>query len=233
MPDSSVLVIEDHELFAESLEVVLGQHGYTVRSLRLGPADEATGRLLAAALGINADIVLLDLDLGPHGDGGQLIRPLTRAGARVVVVTGNLDRSRWGGCLRHGARAVVPKQRPMSELLEVVRRLDARQPVLTQEEYDDLTSRWQRTMAEDEDFRQRLARLSHREQQVLGELVAGHTVREIARQHVVSQETVRTQVRSILHKLRVSTQIAAVGLAHRVGWRPPGGHDPAGARPTA
>jgi DNA-binding NarL/FixJ family response regulator len=34
---------------------------------------------------------------------------------------------------------------------------------------------------------------------------------------------VRTQVRTILHKLGVSTQIAAVGMAHRVEWRSPQG----------
>jgi DNA-binding NarL/FixJ family response regulator len=38
---------------------------------------------------------------------------------------------------------------------------------------------------------------------------------------VVAEATVRTQVKSILAKLEVSSQLAAVGLAHRVGWRPP------------
>ena len=33
--------------------------------------------------------------------------------------------------------------------------------------------------------------------------------------------TVRTQVKSILAKLQVSSQLAAVGLAYRIGWRAP------------
>jgi two-component system, NarL family, nitrate/nitrite response regulator NarL len=32
---------------------------------------------------------------------------------------------------------------------------------------------------------------------------------------------VRTQVKSILGKLEVSSQLAAVGLAHQVGWHQP------------
>ncbi len=37
----------------------------------------------------------------------------------------------------------------------------------------------------------------------------------------LSEATVRTQVRSILAKLEVSSQIAAVGLAHQAGWTAP------------
>lgn len=50
--------------------------------------------------------------------------------------------------------------------------------------------------------------------------MAGRTVREIAIDGVVSEATVRTQVKAILAKLEVTSQLAAVGLAHRVGWRP-------------
>eukprot|EP01032_Pedospumella_encystans_P035196 gene35196-39812_t len=38
----------------------------------------------------------------------------------------------------------------------------------------------------------------------------GHAVRDIARTFVVSEATVRTQVKSILSKLEVSSQLAAV-----------------------
>ena len=50
--------------------------------------------------------------------------------------------------------------------------------------------------------------------------MAGHNVLDIARARVVSEGTVRVQVRAILAKLGVSSQIAAVGLAHRAGWDP-------------
>ena len=50
--------------------------------------------------------------------------------------------------------------------------------------------------------------------------MGGQTVREIARSAVVSEATVRTQVKSILAKLEVSSQLAAVGLANQVGWQP-------------
>ena len=46
-------------------------------------------------------------------------------------------------------------------------------------------------------------------------------MREIATSSVVSEATVRTQVKSILAKLQVSSQLAAVGLANHAGWLPP------------
>jgi DNA-binding NarL/FixJ family response regulator len=70
-------------------------------------------------------------------------------------------------------------------------------------------------------MRQRLERLTPREAQVLRELMAGHQVGEIARTWFVSETTVRTQVKAILTKLEVRSQLAAVGLAHRAGWQPP------------
>jgi two-component system nitrate/nitrite response regulator NarL len=39
---------------------------------------------------------------------------------------------------------------------------------------------------------------------------------------VVSEATLRTQVKSILAKLEVTSQLAAVAVAHQAQWQPPG-----------
>ena len=53
---------------------------------------------------------------------------------------------------------------------------------------------------------------------MLGALVDGHGVHDIAASDASRRPTVRTQVKSILAKLEVSSQLAAVGLAHRMDW---------------
>ena len=63
--------------------------------------------------------------------------------------------------------------------------------------------------------------MTRREAEVLGQLMAGKQVTEIARARFVSESTIRTQVKSILSKLQVSSQLTAVGLAHRIDWTPP------------
>src|SRR5690348_7688976 len=90
-----VLILEDHVLFAESLELALNVEGYSVH--RLSPPAEPTSpkAIVAAVLRMRPHIVLLDLDLGPFGDGARVIRPLTEAGVKIVVVTASSDQARW------------------------------------------------------------------------------------------------------------------------------------------
>ena len=56
----------------------------------------------------------------------------------------------------------------------------------------------------------RLETLTEREEEVLRQLHAGMTVRAIAERDDVTESTVRSQVKAILRKLDVSSQIAAV-----------------------
>jgi two-component system, NarL family, nitrate/nitrite response regulator NarL len=218
---SRVVIIEDHTLFAESLEVALSLEGYDVRRLPLPEEGGSLATLRSAALRVNPRIVLLDLDLGRFGDGAALIAPLSRAGANVVVITSSVDRARWGGCVRSGARKVLSKSGPLQETLATVRRLHQGLPVMSSDELERLLDAWRNERMATDVMRRRLESLTPRERQVLGALIEGHNVRDIARQSVVSEATVRTQVQSILGKLEVSSQLAAVGLAHQVGWHQP------------
>jgi DNA-binding NarL/FixJ family response regulator len=217
-PSTRVLIIEDHTLFAESLELALSLEGYDVRRLALPEVGGSMATLRSAALRSNARIVLLDLDLGRFGDGMGLISPLARSGANVVVVTASIDHGRWGACVRQGARKILSKGRPLQETLSTVRRLHQGLPVMTSDELERLLDAWRNERMVTDDMRRRIELLTPREKQVLGSLIEGHNVREIARMGVVSEATVRTQVKSILAKLEVSSQLAAVGLAHHVGW---------------
>ncbi len=215
-----VLIVEDHVLFAESLDLALSMEGCDVRRMEIS-STTTPGNLLTTVERFKPRVVLLDLDLGPLGNGVRVINPLARTGTNVVVVTASPDRARWGECIRHGARKVMSKTQPLNEIIGVVRRLNQGLPVLNLEERERLLALWSRQREEHEGLHERLERLTTREREVLGHLMAGRTVREIARVSVVSEATVRTQVKSILAKLEVSSQLAAVGLAHQVAWRPP------------
>jgi DNA-binding NarL/FixJ family response regulator len=92
---------------------------------------------------------------------------------------------------------------------------------MTREEREELLEAWVTERSHLVGMQGRLDQLTVREREVLAHLMRGRTVREIATVGVVSEATVRTQVKAILAKLDVSSQIAAVGLAHQVGWRPP------------
>ena len=59
--------------------------------------------------------------------------------------------------------------------------------------------------------------LSARERQVLAQVVRGRTNHEIARNLMVSVDTVKTHVRNLLLKLRVRGRIEAVVIGLRLG----------------
>jgi two-component system nitrate/nitrite response regulator NarL len=217
--DHRVLIIDDHVLFAESLELALSFEGYDARRLELPAQDGSMATVRSLALRANPRTVLLDLDLGRFGDGMTLIAPLAKAGINVVVLTASDELGRWGGCMRLGARRVLPKSGQLQQALATVRRLHQGLPVMSPQELETLLDAWARERRAHDELRHRLDRLTPRERQVLGALIEGRTVRMISQESVVSEATVRTQVKSILSKLEVSSQLAAVGMANQVGWR--------------
>lgn len=219
-----VLIVEDHALFAESLELALGHEGYDVRRIEVGEARAVKlSALLAQIVRAKPWVVLLDLDLGEVGDSLGVIRPLAERGINVVVVTASTSEPRWGACIQHGARAVISKGCSLRSIISTVRTLAQGRALMSIEERERLIGAWRREYATTEPDRLRLQQLTTREREVLGELMTGRNVREISAGAYVSEATVRTQVKSILAKLGVSSQLAAVAMAHRLGWRPPPG----------
>lgn len=215
-----VLIVEDHALFAESLELALSIEGYQVRRIPVSASSGSINSVFTAIMRQRPSITLLDLDLGATGDGARLVTPLAANGVQVVVVTGSSDRARWGECLRCGARTVLAKTQPLNDILATVRRIHQGLPVMDRQEREELIGLWHEHRQRLQVLGARLQLLTPREQVVLGHLMKGHQVKEIADLSVVSEATVRTQVKSILAKLEVSSQLAAVGLAHEIGWRP-------------
>lgn len=211
--------MEDHALLADSLQVALGAAGHDAHRAPAPERGQHPSTYAATVTALHPRLVLLDLDLDGF-DGTTLIEPLTRGGVRVMVLTSSVDRGRWGLAVHLGAGKVVGKSRPLPDLLATVRRLSQGLPVMSKEERCELIGHWEEQRIAWQ--RQvRFEQLTPRERQVLAHLMRGRMVREIAQRDTVSEATIRTQVKVILSKLEVSSQLAAVGLAHEVGWRGP------------
>jgi two-component system, NarL family, nitrate/nitrite response regulator NarL len=217
-----IAVVDPHAMFAECLCLVLDVRGHHAVQVALPePPAGAPSALLASILRQHPDVVILDIQLGIGWDGIGLVQPLARSGAKVVIVTGDPDRGRWGEALMLGARGVLPKHGPLSAITSAVRRLADGAAIITVEQRRALIETHLAVNDEQRMRRTRLEKLTAGEGEILGHLMLGRTVSDIADQRVVSMTTVRTQVKSILAKLEVSSQLAAVGLAHHSGWLPP------------
>jgi DNA-binding NarL/FixJ family response regulator len=220
MSISRLAVVDDHLLFAEALVVALVNVGYDARCVVPSGNAATVATLTAQVLEGNPDVVLLDLDLGEAGHGLDLITRLTSR-SHVVVVTGSSDPVQIGAALAAGATTVISKSLPLEQILHTLRRVRDGLPVMAKQEREHLLARWREEEEFDRDVKARFDLLTAREAEVLGELMAGRQVSEIARRSFVSESTVRTQVKSVLGKLQVSSQLTAVGLAHRARWRAP------------
>jgi two-component system, NarL family, nitrate/nitrite response regulator NarL len=213
-----VALVEDHSVLSEAMRISLADRGFDVAVVPLsGETSGSRASLIDRVLALEPDIVLLDLDLGPAGDGAALLPRLWDAGCRVIVLTATKDFPRWGECLAHGALAVMSKSENLTTVVDAMLAAVKGLPAMPGPERASLIARWRERSARVEQARARLARLTPREMEVLEGLAGGHRVSEIARSSCVSEATVRTQVKSVLSKLQVSSQIAAVALVRDAG----------------
>lgn len=214
---ASILIVEDHDLLAQSLKLALRGDGFEVELAQ----DLSTEGVLKSADRMRPSVVLLDLDLGTHvGSSLPLIPPLRALGASVVMVTAAESRARLGECIAAGALGIVPKSAGFNDLLGAVRDACAMRSLLSKAERDNLLEEMHRQHAADQERDSHFERLTMREREVLVALCEGKSADMIASEAFVSVATVRTQIRALLQKLGVKSQIAAVAMARRAGWGP-------------
>ena len=213
-----VLLVDDHELLGQILVHALNAAGLAAQ-LASAPTVAAVAECLATA---RPEVALLDLDLGEaHGTGLQLIPTLIDAGTQVIMLTGSRDRLALAECLEAGAIAVVGKDEPLDVLIGAISDAVAGKPMRADARHDLLQELWA-ARARAEEAGKPFGRLTRREQEVLGALTEGLSAAEIADRDYVSLATVRSQIRGVLVKLGVTSQLAAVAMASRSGWQPPG-----------
>ena len=221
-----VLVVDDHPLVVTGLGLALRARGWTVQTAD-GPDVEA---VVALAREFRPDCVLLDLHLGePLGSGVDLIDPLRDTGAPVVMLTAETDPFLLASCVEAGAEGWIGKDAFLDRVVAAVEDVLAGRSLLgcaaREALLDDLRVRRDSLTRALSPFE----RLTPRERRVLSGLAEGLSADEIATTHYVSIATVRSQVRAILQKLGVRSQLAAVAAVNRAGWKPDDDAAPVGA----
>jgi DNA-binding NarL/FixJ family response regulator len=118
-----VLVIEDHDLFRQTLTLVLGQHADFAERIQAGSVAEA--RKVLGRLDGRPQLVVVDLDL----DGAvvyELLEELREAEVAVLALTTSQDTRTRDRALRSGADEVHTTTAPMEDIITAARRLVGR-----------------------------------------------------------------------------------------------------------
>jgi DNA-binding NarL/FixJ family response regulator len=211
-----VLVVEDHVLVATGLQLALSARGWEVETTD-GPTADA---VIEHAREFQPACVLLDIHLGEGvGSGIDLIKPLGATGADVVMLTAETRRTVIAACLEQGAAGWIGKDAFLDEVVARLTDVRAGTPLVGCAIRDAMVEELRIERAGLLRALSPFERLTAREQSVLEALAEGLSAEEIADAQFVALTTVRSQIRAILQKLGVRSQLAAVACANRVGWK--------------
>ncbi len=213
---TKVLVVEDHRLVAQGLELGLEAEGFDVL-LTPGDLDVAKRDIVE----FDPDIVILDINLGSHGNGLDLLPEIAVPGRYVVVLTGEPEPVTLARAFDSGATAVLDKAMPFMSLVAELRQVVNGGSQAAERKRREIGRTVRKLKAEQATRLRPFMELTPRETEVLSMLIDGRQAAEIAELSYVSLSTVRTQIRGILTKLGVSSQLAAVSMAIKSGWSDP------------
>ena len=206
-----LLLVDDHPTLTQGLAALLAQEPDLVVSGQLG-SGEALLELLATAPVPAVDLVLLDLYLPPPLDGLALLPLLRRGwpGLRVLVFSSAASPVLVSQVAAAGAHGFLDKSAEAAALLAAIRAVHTGQlvfPARLRAPSLPGAAAWvpapstatPGTVAADTLLRLRL--LSARERGVIGLIRAGLSTRAIAKELRLSELTVSTHRRNLLHKL--------------------------------
>jgi two-component system, NarL family, response regulator len=194
-----ILAADDHKLFRQGIVGLIAQEpGMTL------VAEATNGReAIDQFRRHRPDVTLMDLQM-PEMNGIDAIRAIRAEfpEARIIVLTTYTGDAQVLRAIKAGASGYLLKSTLVNEMLSAIRGVHAGRKALSAEVSFDLAEH----SAEEA--------LSPLEVRVLRLIANGHTNKEIAAKLSVTEEAIKSQVRSILSKLAADdrTHAAVIGL---------------------
>jgi DNA-binding NarL/FixJ family response regulator len=206
-----VLVADDHPMFRAGVVASLAAH----------PDFEVVGEGSSAAEAVQLaeqhipDVCLLDIAM--PGGGLVAARDITASlpQTRVVMLTVSEDEDDLLAAMKSGASGYVLKGAAASELMNVLRTVNAGEVYVAPGLAWGLLREMSRPRSAP------LDELTAREREVLELVAAGLSNQEIGERLGLAEKTIKHYMTSILGKLRVRSRVEAALLAYREGIAPP------------
>ena len=203
-----VLLVDDHEMFLDSL----------ARVLRDEPDIEVVGRAgscnaaVKLAESLQPGVAIVDYQL-PDGDGVTTAGTLRTVspGTRVLLLTGLSDSRLATSAIEAGCLGFLTKDKAVGELVSAVRLAHAGEAYLSPDVLAALMGRLDRS------HRGLGSDLTIREQEVLQLLAAGVGNKDMAGELDLSFHTIRNHVQNVIVKLGAHSKLEAVAIAAREG----------------
>jgi DNA-binding NarL/FixJ family response regulator len=206
-----LLIVDDHQMLTQSLAALLDNEDDLCVVGQLASGTELLAWLPPALATPTADVLLLDLHLPPP-DGFALLPQLARQWPqlRVLVFSTLATPEVIAKMQAAGARGFVPKSADAGQLLAAIRTVAAGGLAFPK-------AKTASGPGPEAGALLRLHRLSAREREIIRLVCEGLTTREMAQLLSLSEFTVSTHRRNILHKLELHNVAALTQFARDHG----------------
>jgi len=197
-----IFLADDHPSLRFGLASIL----HSEADFRVVAEAGSGAQVLEMVKTLECDVIIMDLRM-PHGDGTETTKALQEMGypASVLVLTTYDNEEDIFAALEAGARGYLLKDTTKDQLIEAVRRVHAGERYLPQAVAARLADRMIRPI------------LTPRELDVLRLVSRGRSNKEMAAAMFVSEETIKTHMKSLFQKLDVHDRAEAVAIALQRG----------------
>lgn len=202
----SVAVASDQSLVTETVRAALRGPGFDVEALQW--PGQGDGLLRRSSESFDVGLMISDLDRWPRLTSARMM--IGHVTAPWVVLTAAPAGPLWGAVLEAGATLVMAPTLDLPDVKRMLSRAARGRAALPHAERLEHVAAWAELVVQRQIVTERLRSLTRRERDVLRLLYDGESVVTIAELLEVSPATVRSQVKSVLRKLDVSSQLKAV-----------------------
>ncbi|WP_084657674.1 response regulator [Natronohydrobacter thiooxidans] len=211
--DEMILVIDDHPLFCEALQMTLSEALGTARIETASSLGKALERIRA---GLEVDAIVLDLNLPDVAGLDGLTRLRNAAPGVPVIVVSSMSEDRIITAVLHaGAAGFVPKHSPREAFVTAIRAAGQGGIYLPQ----GYTAPSKTTDTDGERSTiDRLNDLTPQQGRILALVCEGYLNKQIAYELSISETTVKAHVTAILRKLGAQSRTQAVRIANSVSF---------------
>lgn len=213
--DLRIVILDDHGIVLEALELTLISAGFNVVGTARTPREALT-----ACIKRKANVLLSDL-LMPEGNGVEVANRVRQElpDCKIIILTG--DRSPWhlARAKQAGLDGYLSKNVPVDQLVTTILDVAQGRQVFDTSLLSEATSVHNRRKAKPEISTEEdpITPLSDQETRVLKLIAAGLSNAEIAALLNLSPHTIKAHVRHIFNKLDVSDRTSAAIWAVRSG----------------
>ena len=207
-----VLIADDHKLFRQGLIGLMETREELVEVIGEASTGLEAVRLTAQ---LQPDVVLMDIYM-PEGDGLQALRQIRERfpAVQVVMLTSSENDEHLYQAVQYGAAGYLLKNLDAEQLFDLIRGVTHGEAAMTRE----MASRLLKGVARrSSDPTRGEEALTERELAVLRLVAVGASNQEIADKLMISINTAKSHIRSILSKLQLENRTQAANYAIQRG----------------